>query len=592
MYSLVRRCKALLTTLGCLAFIAGCGGGGGGGGGQFAIAQPPPAELTTVVVTPVDATVPSGAPQQYVATASFADGTSRDVTGVSTWTSATPAAASVASDTGLAIGASPGTTVIGALFGGKAGSATLTVTTATLQSVAIAPVNRSIAGGLTQQFSATGAYGDGTMRDITAISSFTSNAPSVATISSSSGLATGVTAGNSVITASAGGKSASTILTVTAATLVSIALNPVPPVLQIGATQQLIVTGTYTDHTVADVSAGAAYASATPAVATVGASTGLVSGVSAGSSLITATFGGRTASTGVTVAAATLVSIGVTPSTPSILNGSTQQMTATGTYSDGSTAGLTSDVTWSSSSTTVATILSGGMATGHNVGLSTISASLGAVSGNTSLTVTAAPPANTINLGTASTFGVLAGTLLTNNSGGTTLISGDIGAPAQAVDPVQPMGYANYKSGAILASALSDLQVAVTDANSRPCDISFGAAIDLGGSTLTPGVYCYGGAISLTGILTLSGSGLYIFRTLGALTTAAGSQVALAAGASDDNVFFVPAGATVVGANSVFRGTLLSGAGAITLGDSTTVLRGRALTGAAVTLQNNLITVP
>ena len=604
MNGLFRRCKALLTTLGCLAFIAGCGGGGGGG--QYAIAQPPPAEsttvvasppsppadLTTVVVTPVDATVPSGAPQQYVATASFADGTSRDVTALSAWTSATTAAASVDSGTGLAIGASPGTSVIGASFGGKAGSATLTVTAATLQSVVIAPVNRSIAAGLTQQFSAAGTYGDGTTRDITALASFTSSAPSVATISSSSGLATGVTAGNSAITVSAGGKSASTNLAVTAATLVSITLTPAAPVLQIGTTQQLIVTATYTDTTVADVSAAAAYVSATPAVATVSASTGLATGVSAGSSSITATFGGRTASTGVTVAAATLTSIGVTPVAPSILSGSTQQLTATGTYSDGSTVALTADVTWTSSNTTVATILSGGTATGHSVGMSTLSATLGAISGDTSLTVTAAPPANTVALGAASTFGVLAGTLLTNNAGGTTLVTGDIGAPAQAVDPVQPIGYTNYKSGFFLASAFSALQAAVIDANGRPCDITFGAAIDLGGSTLAPGVYCYGGAISITGTLTLSGTGLYIFRSPGALTTAAASQIALAAGASGDNVFFVPAGATVIGANSVFKGTVLTGAGAITVGDGTTVLPGRMLTGAAVTLHNNLITAP
>lgn len=601
MNRLFRCCKALFTTLGCLAFVAGCGGGGGGGGdgGGYAIAQPPPAgtttvvaqpplgELTTLVVTPINATLPSGAPQQYLATASFTDGTSRDVTALSTWTSTDAAAANVNSATGLAISASPGTTVISALFGGGSGSATLTVTPATLQSVTISPVNPSIAAGLTQQFSAAGTYGDGTTRDITAISSFASSAPAVATTNSIGGLATGVATGNSVIMVSADGKSASTNLTVTAATLVSIALTPASSVLQIGTTQQLIVTGTYTDNTVADVTAGSVFASATPAVATVGASTGLVTGVSAGSSSITATFEGRTAGAGVTVAAATLMSIDVTPANPSILNGKTQQLNATGTYSDGSTLALTADVTWSSSSTAVATILSGGMATGHSVGVATLSATLNAVSGGTSLTVR-----DTVTLGTASTFVVLAGTLLTNNAGGTTLVTGDIGAPAQAVDPVQPVGYSNYKLGPFLASALSDLQVAVTDANSRTCDVSFGAAIDLGGLTLTPGVYCYGGAISITGTLTLSGSGLYVFRTPGGLTTAAVAQVALVAGASDDNVFFVPAGATVIGANSVLRGTLLSGAGAITVGDSTTLLKGRVLTGAAVTLQNNQIAAP
>jgi redox-sensitive bicupin YhaK (pirin superfamily) len=105
-------------------------------------------------------------------------------------------------------------------------------------------------------------------------------------------------------------------------------------------------------------------------------------------------------------------------------------------------------------------------------------------------------------------------------------------------------------------------------------------------------VYCYDGAISINGTLTLNGAGLYIIRTPGALNTAASSQVVLASGASADKLFFVPAGASTIGANSVLRGTLLSSAGAITVGDNTTVQRGRVLTGAAVTLQNNQIAVP
>ena len=61
-------------------------------------------------------------------------------------------------------------------------------------------------------------------------------------------------------------------------------------------------------------------------------------------------------STVLTVTAATLQSIAVTPANPSIAKGATQQFTATGTFSDNSTQNLTAQVTWASATTTVATI--------------------------------------------------------------------------------------------------------------------------------------------------------------------------------------------------------------------------------------------
>ena len=109
---------------------------------------------------------------------------------------------------------------------------------------------------------------------------------------------------------------------------------------------------------------------------------------------------------------------------------------------------------------------------------------------------------------------------------------------------------------------------------------------------LTPGVYCYAGAISVTGTFTMNGPGLYIFRTASTLNTTANSIVALNGGATAANVFFVPVGATTLGANSVFKGTILGSSAAITLGDNTTLLDGRVLTQAAVTLRNNQITKP
>ena len=91
----------------------------------------------------------------------------------------------------------------------------------------------------------------------------------------------------------------------------------------------------------------------------------------------------------------TLQSIAVTPPTPTIAAGATQQFTATGTYSDSSTKNLTSSVTWTSGNTAVATVDGNGLATAKNVsanGTATIKATVGSVVGQTTLTVTAAAP--------------------------------------------------------------------------------------------------------------------------------------------------------------------------------------------------------
>src|SRR5206468_2049760 len=110
-------------------------------------------------------------------------------------------------------------------------------------------------------------------------------------------------------------------------------------------------------------------------------------GVAQGTSQISATSGVVTGSTTLTVGAAVLVSIRVTPASPSIGKGTTQQFVATGTYSDGTTLDLTSSATWLASNTAVATISAGGLATGVAQGTSQISATLGAVTGSTTLTV-------------------------------------------------------------------------------------------------------------------------------------------------------------------------------------------------------------
>jgi len=319
---------------------------------------------------------------------------------------------------------------------------------------------------------------------------------------------------------------------------------------------------------------------------------GLIKGVAAGTSVLTASFGGQTATAQATTTAVTVTSIAVSPANASIAVGATQQFAAVATYSDGLTAVITNSAVWTSSNNGVATVLSSGVATGVTAGNTIITATAGGQSGSGNLAVTTLPVPVTlvpVNLGSAASFAVLAGTALTNNSGGTTFITGNVGSPSQTTMPTVAPGYTNYQSGAILDNALADLQVGITDANSRNCDVTFAGNIDLGGLVLPPGVYCYAGTISITGTFAMSGPGLYIFRTALTLNSTANSVVALTNGATAANVTWVPVGPTTLGANSVFIGSILGKSAAITVGDNTTLLNGRVLSGAAVTLSNNQI---
>ncbi|MFH1141862.1 MAG: S8 family serine peptidase [Chloroflexota bacterium] len=175
--------------------------------------------------------------------------------------------------------------------------------------------------------------------------------------------------------------------------LVSIAVTPGAASIQQGSTLQFTATGNFSDGSTANLTTTATWASANTSVATISAS-GLATGVGGGTAGITATQNGivsNIATLTVTVPP-TLVSIAVTPGAASIQQGSTQQFTATGTFSDSSTANLTTTATWASANTSVATISASGLATGVGEGTTGITATQnGIVSNSAGLTVTPPP---------------------------------------------------------------------------------------------------------------------------------------------------------------------------------------------------------
>lgn len=355
----------------------------------------PTPTVTGISVSPTEASIAAGASQQLTANATYSNGTTGALSSGVTWTSSNTAAATINS-TGLATGVAAGSTTIKATANGITATATLTVTApaVTITSIAVSPATASMTAGATQQLTANATYSDGTTSALTSGVTWTSSNTSIATVTSA-GLATGVAAGTATIKAAADGFTATATLTVTAATvtITSIAVSPATASISMGATQQFTAVATYSNGSTGNVTASARWASTNATVATVN-SAGLATADSPGNTTISATLSGQAGSATLTVTAPTPTSIAVTPSHPSFINGSTQQFTATATYSNNATANVTSSVTWSSSNTPVATISAGGLATGQGGGTTTISAALNGVKGSATATVTVSGTTN------------------------------------------------------------------------------------------------------------------------------------------------------------------------------------------------------
>ena len=268
-----------------------------------------------------------------------------------------------------------------------------------LVSIAVTPLTASIPVSGIQQFTATATFSDGSTLDVTRSASWTSGTAGVATISPTSGFATGIGSGITVITATLEGKTATATLAVNAATSVSFSVTPSLASIPVTGTQKFTAIETFSDGSTIDRTAASTWTALRTSGATnnasVGVNTGLATGAAVGQSLITATFGTQSDTATLNVTAATSVSFTVTPLVTSIPVTGTQQFTAIETFSDGSTFNRTTASTWSAARTSGALNntsvgLNTGLATGDAVGQSTITATFGARSNSATLNVTAA----------------------------------------------------------------------------------------------------------------------------------------------------------------------------------------------------------
>jgi uncharacterized protein YjdB len=289
-----------------------------------------------------------------------------------------------------------------------------------LRSIQITPSQPSIPLGLNQQFTATAHLRNGSTKDITASAVWASSNTSVAAISGP-GFAASRATGSATITATLSGVAGFSTLTVTQAVLVSITITPASPVLFPGTLQQFTATGTFSDHSMKDITGSVTWASSNDNVASIGGG-GLATALALGSLTISATSGSVSASATVNVQPAVLSSIVIRPGDGKIAQLTNQQFQAIGTYTDGSTHNVTGKASWTSSNTAVATIAKSGLASGLAPGTTTITATVGSISASATLNVTNAtivsisvrPSGRTITPGTRLPFNAVG--LFSDNS--------------------------------------------------------------------------------------------------------------------------------------------------------------------------------
>lgn len=205
-----------------------------------------------------------------------------------------------------------------------------------------------------------------------------------------------------------------------------------------------------------------------------------------------------------------------------------------------------------------------------------------------------APGAHADTLGTASSFAVLAGSTVTNT--GSTAISGNLGVdPGTAVVGFPPGSVTNgsiHSADAVALQAQKDTTTAYNVLAAAPSTTNL-TGQDLGGLTLTPGVYTFNSSAQLTGALVLNAEGsdnaFWIFQIGSTLTTASNSSVEVINGGPNDGLFWQVGSSATLGTDTEFEGNILA-LTSITLDTDAEIPCGRALAqNGAVTMDTNVI---
>jgi type VI secretion system secreted protein VgrG len=205
--------------------------------------------------------------------------------------------------------------------------------------------------------------------------------------------------------------------------------------------------------------------------------------------------------------------------------------------------------------------------------------------------VLASPDVFAPDLGSAASFVALASSTLTNTGPG--FFIGNVGvSPGSAVVGILPGNVINgsiHAGDSVAALAQTDATTAYNDLAGEVCNVHL-TGQDLGGMTLTPGVYCFDTSAQLTGALVLDALGnsnaVWVFQTGSTLTTASASSVTVINGGNALNVFWQVGSSATLGTTTRFKGNILADASITSNTGASLIGRALALNG-AVTLNTN-----
>ncbi|HVN21205.1 MAG TPA: Ig-like domain-containing protein [Dongiaceae bacterium] len=324
----------------------------------------------------------------------------------------------------------------------------------TLTSISVSSASASVQAGATDQLTATGKYSDGSSQDLTTTVTWSSSDTTKAVVNSS-GLCTAGQAGSVTISAAYNGLNGSTAITVNApnATLKGVAISPTNATVNVGQTQQLTATASFSDGSQLDVTQFAVWASSDTTMATVQssgqASPGLAQGVGSGSPNLTASYAGVTALTilNVTTSGGNLTGLLLSETNPSMAPGTTLQFVTRASSSNGSKGVVTNSTHWTTDNAAVATVedqgqSNPGLVTAVAAGTATITASFNGFSASTTVTVTsAATKIPLMDMTSSDTYLGFAGGLYENSTNTVPAIHDTAGmTAANAIQPLDQQG--------------------------------------------------------------------------------------------------------------------------------------------------------
>ncbi len=374
------------------------------------------ANLVSIAIAPQNPTFGLATSQQLVATGTFDDASTQDLSRQVTWTtSANPSPVVRVSATGVATGIGLGSETISATFPSTAikNTAAVTVDESSVQAINVLPFPvvtffgapapvPFMANGTGQQMRALAVFSDGSTQDVTHVqgASWSSENTAVASVDPVSGSMTATGPGATNIVASLGSKQGSASVNVANAQLQSLVVAPNDVSVVQGGMQNMVALATFlaADNVTVfqqDVSEQASWSSDNNAVAIVGDLMGLekvAQGIGTGSANLSASFtvpGGATATSSamLTVTPGALSSISLAPANSAVPLDGGHQYAATGNFTDGTKEDLTLLANWSASSSTIATVSSVGYADASGPGQTGVTATFAGQTGSTPLLV-------------------------------------------------------------------------------------------------------------------------------------------------------------------------------------------------------------